>query len=297
MAILGTVSKGVVKQKPTIIIYGAGGLGKDTFFSGFPKPFFIDVENGTGNLDVSRMVPTGYDDALTQIKAIEAKDCETLVLSGLDTLEKHLFKKIVSEDSKGAKNMVQAAGGYGNGYKVAIEMWAELLKELHRIRALGITVGAVCHELVYAYNDPTAQSYDRYRLNLHEGSKESAAKLWYDWADIVLFAKKKIYQKDENRAMDEGKHYVYTQGRAAFDAKSRYSLPFEMELNAASFLAALDAKPMPANEVYKQALDLASKLKDAGLREKAVALVNKNKDNAAELQNNILNFNTLLSKE
>lgn len=297
MAILGTVSKGVKKQKPTIILYGAGGLGKDTFFSGFPDPFFVDVENGTGNLDVRRSLPKAFDDVTAQLKAIEPSDCQTLVLSGLDTLEKMLFKKIVAEDSKGAKNMVQAAGGYGNAYRVAIESWVEMHKELHRVRDQDKYIGVVCHELVYSYNDPTAASYDRYRLNLHEGSKESAAKLWFDWADIVLFAKKKIYQKDENRAIDEGKHYIYTQGRAAFDAKSRYPLPFEMELNAAKFLEALNAKPKPADEVYSEVLGLIEKMKDANLKEKAKAKLETIKANASEM--NVLKetVNSLLAKE
>ncbi len=300
MAIL-TSSKGILKQKPRTIIYGAGGLGKDTFCAGFPKPLFIDEEGGTGKLDVERIIPKSFDETLSTVKAVaeEKHDYQSLTLSGLDRTESNLFSKILAEDPKSGGNMAKAAGGYGAGYKVSLQKFTELQYWLDVVQAKGMYVNIVCHELVYSYNDPMADAYDRYRLKLYEGSKDSAAKLWYDWADIVLFAKKKIIQKGEGRAMElnEGKHYIYTQGRAAFDAKSRFDLPFEMELNAATFLATLDAKPLPVAELYKTAMELAEKLTDAKMKEIAIAAANKNKDNAPELRGNIQQFNTLLAKE
>lgn len=299
MAILANVSKGLKKEKPITIIYGAGGLGKDTFAAGFPSPFVVDVSKGTGKLDVSRYEPETYEETLAKLEEFrdEKHDFKTLNVSELDVLEKKLWAKIISEDAKGAKNMVQAAGGYGNGFKVAIEYWVQLQTLLKQIQAKGYYINLVCHELVYSYNDPTAAAYDRYRMNLHEGSKESAAKLWFDFADIVLFAKKKVYQKDDNRAIDEGKHYIYTQGRAAFDAKSRYPLPFEMELNAPKFLAALERGPLTAEELEKECLKLASAIKDALLKGKVEEKISKNKGNAAELGVILENIKVILTKE
>ncbi len=299
MAILEGSSSGIQKKKPRIIIYGAGGLGKDTFFAGFPKPYVIDISKGTNELDVTRVNPESYDKVIEQVELFrdEKHGFGSLILSEVDVLEKKLWEKIIAEDPKNAKNMVTAAGGYGNGYKLAIEYWVKLHDLINQIQAKDFYTGFVCHELVYSYNDPTAQAYDRYRLNLHEGSKESAAKLWFDFADIVLFAKKKIYQKDENRAMDEGKHYIYTQGRAAFDAKSRYPLPFELELNAAKFLEALNRKPMTAAELVAECGKLVAQVKDAGLRVKIEERIKTNSTNPAELGVMLENIKIILSKE
>lgn len=287
MAILATASKGIKKQKPIILIYGAGGLGKDTFVSKFDSPYFIDMEDGTANLDVTRSVPKSWDETwATLLELRDTKhDFKTCVLSGLDTLEQMLWAKIIKEDPKGAPNMVQAAGGYGNGYKLAIEYWSKLLGLIQEIRSKDIQPVIVGHDLVYSYNDPTAQAYDRYRLKLHEGSKESAAKLWFDFADIVLFAKKKIYQQGENRGLDEGRHYIYTQGRAAFDAKSRYDLPFEIELKYEEFKKALEGKAKTAADYVTEITALMESIKEAGMKDKIKAAVDKFKDSAVDLKN------------
>lgn len=285
MGILASSSKGVKKQPPIILIYGAGGLGKDTFAAAAPKPYVIDYEHGTCNLDVTRHFPTSYDNGIEVMKEILTTDhgFQTLVVSGLDVAEQMLFSKIVKED--GSPNMAQAHKGYGNAYKYALEVWVEMQRLIHQIRdKKGMQAIIVAHELVYSYNDPTAASYDRYRIKLHEGSKESAAKLWFDFADIVLFAKKKVYQQNENRAIDEGKHYIYTQGRAAFDAKSRYDLPFEIELSYGAFESAMKAKPESAEDVAASILDMANQVKEAGKAEQIKVNVEKYKKDVNTLK-------------
>jgi hypothetical protein len=179
--------------------------------------------------------------------------------------------------------MVTAYGGYANAFTVADEMWAQLFVPLRKIRAQGKYINVVCHEKVYSYNDPTVASYDRYRLKLYEGSKASAAKLWFDFADIVLFAKRKVYQAGENRALDDNKTYIYTQGRAAFDAKSRYDLQPEMELNATKFLEALYAKPKDAKDVYAEIVEMANALKTPADKAKVLEVVERYKNNVNDL--------------
>ncbi len=299
MAILASSSKGIKQQKPIILIYGAGGLGKDTFASGFDAPIFGDLEDGTGNLDVTRALLKTWDE--TWAFLLEVRDTthafKTLVLSGLDTLEQRLWDKIIKEDPKGAPNMVQAAGGYGNGYKLAIEYWGKMHELLHEIRAKNIGIVIVGHDLVYSYNDPaTMAPYDRYRLKLHEGTKESAAKLWFDFADIVLFAKRKVSVAGGSMAMDQGKHYIYTQGRAAFDAKSRYDLPFEIPLNYKEFAAALMGKQETIEDVTKDILALAKDIKDAAKQEQIGALVVKFKGSLHDLRGIRENVKTLLQR-
>ncbi len=131
---------------------------------------------------------------------------------------------------------------------------------------------------------------------MHEGSKESASKLWFDFADCVFFAKKKVYMVGETkRAMDEGKHYIYTQGRAAFDAKSRYSLPFELELDYAAFDAAMK-KVKTAPELEKEILGLAEGIKDALTKNKISGAVEKYKTSVHDLANILEQVKTILTK-
>lgn len=299
MGLLQSVSKGVLKQPPIIILYGDGGLGKDTWASHAPAPFFVDVEGGTGNLDVSRSPkPRTYDEALSYIDALlmEKHDYKTLVLSGLDALEALLFQKIVAEDTKGAKNMVQAAGGYGGGYKVAMEYWVQLQAKLTQVRDKGLQIIIILHPLIYTYNDPMMPTgYDRIRLKLHEGSKESACKLWFDYADAVFYAKKKVSSPEAARALEDGRHYIYTQGRAAFDAKSRFQLPFEIELDYSLFEKAMKhVKTAP--ELVQEINALAQEIKDEVQRGKVLNAVNQYKSSAHDLANILEQVKTILSK-
>ena len=299
MGILATASKGVLKQKPIIILYGDGGLGKDTWASKAPKPYFIDVEGGTGHLDVVRSAkPSSYDEVLAQLDALatEQHDFQTLVLSGLDVLEGLLFQKICAESN--AKSMVMAAGGYGNGYKIAVEYWTQLQAKLASLRSnKNLQIIIICHSLTYTYNDPTTPNgYDRIRLKLHEGAKESASRLWFDFADCVLFAKKKIYHVGEKlRAMDDGKHYIYTQGRAAFDAKSRYPLPFEIELDYGAFESALN-KPRSTGDILKEILALADECKEPAQAVKIREAATKHKDSPTDLANILEQAKTILQR-
>ena len=286
------------KQKPIIVLYGKGGIGKDTFAAGFPSPLVIDIEDGAGYVTDSRIVPTSWEDTLAKVDAFDTNKYATLVLSGLDVLEALLHRHIVATDPKGAKTMVTAAGGYANAFKVADEMWAELQDKLRKVRASGKYVVCVCHEHVYSYNDPMLEPYDRYRLKLYDGSKASASRLWFDFADIVGFCKPRIYNKGENRAfMDEGSTYLYTQGRASFDAKSRLPLPAEMELNAAKFLAALERGPLGKEELYKELLDLGAKIKDQGTQAKVKQRAEEYKNSVPDLSNLVEQVKIILTKE
>lgn len=299
MGLLTTGSSGIVKQPPIIILYGDGGLGKDTWASQAPNPYFLDINGGTSELNVTRSPKiTDYDRGISFIDALinDEHPHKTLVISGIDDLEGLLFQKIVREDGK-AKNMVTAAGGYGNGYKVAMEHWLALQKKLWELRdKKGMGVIIICHPLAYTYNDPnTATGYDRIRLKLHEGSKESAAKLWFDFADAVFYVRKKVYLVgDTRRAMDEGKHYIYTQGRAAFDAKSRYQLPFELELDYASFAKAMKhVKTGP--ELIEEINTLSKELKPED-QAKVNAAIDKYKNSVHDLSGLLEQVKTILSK-
>jgi hypothetical protein len=48
------ITKGKQKTAVRAVIYGVEGIGKSTFAAGLPSPLFLDLEKGTGHLDVAR---------------------------------------------------------------------------------------------------------------------------------------------------------------------------------------------------------------------------------------------------
>lgn len=266
-AILGLLeksSKGVLKVANITTVYGAGGLGKSSLLAGAPKPYVLDYEEGTKNLDVTRSpkeAADNYQNSLALLEEIASADKfphGALGLDGLDTLESLMHKKICADYK--VKSMADVKDGYNNGYKIAQERWFELFVLLRKIRDKhGIPIFLIAHEAVTTFNDPTTtKGYDMFRIKLYEDGKISAAKLVYDLSDVVLFAKKKVLETgNKRRAIDAnvGVHVMYTQGRAAFHAKNRASLPYELPLRYEALAEALAHGPRTAAEI-KEAITL-----------------------------------------
>ena len=299
MGLLQQSSKGVLEQEPVIVLYGEGGLGKSTFLAEAEDAYALDIEGGTANLNIERSPkPESFDQVVSWLDELiaEKRSFKAYGIDGIDTLEQLLFKKICKEHGN-AKSIVDAAQGYGNGFKIAIEKWFELHAKLnvlrHKKKAKIIIIG---HSVVSTFNDPTTdKGYDRFSIKLQESAKVSAARAWFDFADCVLFAKREVLERgnDEKksklrRAIDanDGENIIFTQGRAAFDAKNRYGLPFKMPLRYAAFEEAMKRGPRTVKQI-KAAIDsLVSEIKDT-------ELVSKIKENVAEVGDDSINLRVI----
>lgn len=267
MGLLAQSTRGVLKQKPIIILYGSGGLGKSTFASQAPNPYAIDIEGSTLNLNVTRTHPANYKDVVLAVEALvnETHDYKSVSIDTLDVMEQFLHRSICETDN--VTNIEKAEGGYGKAYKACIQYYATLQKQLRALQAKDIQVILLCHDIMTTYKDPTTDNdYSRFRLKLNDSAAASSAKFWYDFADVVLFAKRKAVSiGDTGRAMDAGGHFIYTQGRAAFDAKSRYQVPFEIPLRWDAWDAALNAKARDESAIRASIASLTTEIKDASI--------------------------------
>ena len=86
------ITSGTITRAQRITIYGPNGVGKSTLAKAFPSPIFIDTEDGSTHLDVSRIQasePETFFDALRQL-AYEPHTYQTLVIDSSDGAEKHV---------------------------------------------------------------------------------------------------------------------------------------------------------------------------------------------------------------
>jgi hypothetical protein len=101
----------------------------------------------------------------------------------------------------------------------------------------------LAHTQVKRFDDPLADPYDRYQLDLHHGS----ASLISEWCDILCFANQQYstiksdvgFNQKVTRAVGTGNRVLYTQERPGWQAKSRWSLPDVLPLEYAKFADAL----------------------------------------------------------
>lgn len=211
------ITKGKQNRDPRVLLYSADGVGKTRFAAGAPDPFFIDVNRGSFEYDVQRVVPDTWTEVMEWIHAVERGDvkCKTLAIDSVSDLE-----HMANAEFFPGTTIDKWDGGYGRGETFALTRWRELLALLERVWNKGHTVVLIGHMTVKKFDDPAGPSYDRYEVAL----RSKLAGLLRQWVDYVLFANLETSQQKvggSTKAVSTGTRWIYTQRSPAFDAKSR----------------------------------------------------------------------------
>lgn len=265
--LLANVKKGRIASPLKILLYGPEGIGKSTFGAAAPGAVFLGAEEGTHQLDIARLPrPETFEDVLELVRALtfEAHDYQSLVTDTLDWLEPMIWRYLCKKD--GVEYIEQYGEGYGKGYTAAVDEWRRLISALESLQsAKGMHVVLLAHSQIKTFKNPEGEDYDRYQLKMNE----KAAGLLKEWCDAVLFAKYETYAKADKRkrvrGVDTGARVIFTERRAAFDAKNRYSLPEQLPLSWPDFAAAVEAGKVaePATlkeEIQRKAKELGGEL-------------------------------------
>ena len=235
------ISKGRELVPIKIVVYGSEGIGKTTLASHFPKPLFLDIENGTKQLDVIRVDQNfkewkqientlkEVDQALTNDKNF----CKTLVIDTIDVAEILLSEQIV-KDANNKKITSISDFPWGGGQTKLRERMNEFLKELDNLREKhNIHIALLAHSHIKKFEKPDKTgSFDRYELKL----TTKVAERIKEWCDVLLFVNYKTeiissQNKMEKNKLIGGQRVMYTTHHNAWDAKNRFSLPEEIPLD------------------------------------------------------------------
>lgn len=291
MSMLSKITRGKVKRPHCIVVYGPDGVGKTTFGAEAPKPIFLGPELGTANLDVARFeTPKSFMECIGAVMELtnERHDFETLVIDSLDWIEP-LVHKMVCIENGNARSIELAAGGYGKGYKEALQKWVawkDLLENLRNVRKMNLIF--LAHAEIKDFNDPQNQmSYQRFQLKLHK----DASAFFREYAEAVLFLNHQTHTKKEGtqvRAYGSGQRVAYTERGAGWDAKNRLDLPVELPLFRGqawqAFAEAADrGEPDKLEAVHKRLGVLVDEVQDGVLKQKAVESIEKAGVNVAQL--------------
>lgn len=233
------------QSKPQrVVIYGVESVGKSTFASRFPKPLFLDVEQGTAHLDIDRAAISTGAELDAAIKECAATDYKTIIIDSIDWTERLLIEQLLSDTKK--KSIEDF--GYGKGWVQVAERMARLLNSLDSLIASGKHVVLVAHSKVQRVEPPDLMAaYDRYELKM----SKQCSPLVKEWADELWFArfKTKTIESESGRAKGIGgkERIILTTHSAAYDAKTRSGLaeelPMAWESVAHLFVSNNDTKP------------------------------------------------------
>lgn len=218
----------VENEAQKVVVYGPEGIGKSTFASKFPNPYFIDTEGSTKRLNVSRFdKPSSWEMLKQQIDfVIDNKPCETLIIDTIDWAERLAIDYICDKSSK--KSIVDF--GYGEGFIKLEEAFGRFLNKLSDVIEKGINVVLIAHTKITKFEQPDEMgAYDRYELKLGNKTTAKTSSLVKEWADMILFANYKTYSiatddKGKKHKAQGGSRVMYTSHHPCWDAKNRVGL-------------------------------------------------------------------------
>lgn len=243
MSLLKQITTGPKKRPHFISLYGVGGVGKSTFGAAAPNPVFLGTDDGIATLNVASFpIPKTWQEVKAAIGdlLVEPHDFKTLVIDTINGLEPLLSAHVCKEARVGSIEDVD--GGFGKGYVRMEEEWVEFFKSLKRLREK-MNVILLGHAKVKTIEDPYEnERFDRYLLKMHD----RGAALVHESVDCNFFANFVVYSSKEKGARKakmrgDGARRMFTEERPAFLAKSRFDLPFEMDLSWDAFVAGVAA--------------------------------------------------------
>jgi len=235
------INKGKQDRPRRLLLYGVHGVGKSTFASEAPAPIFLPTEDGLGDIDCESfpLIKT-YKEMLTAITSLLKEDhaYKTAVIDSLDWLEKMIWQHSCDEHKKADIE----AFGYGKGYTIALTYWRKILAGMDALRdQKGMHIVFIAHAKVEKFEDPEADTYDRYSPQLHK----HASAVVQQWCDEVLFTTYKTIVKNTDegfgnsrrRGIGTGERIMRCSTRPAAVAKNRLNLPDELPLKWSEYSA------------------------------------------------------------
>jgi hypothetical protein len=283
MALSG-VTKGRVDQPLRVLLYGVEGIGKSSFAAGAPSPIFLGAEDGTATLDVARMPhASSWGDLLEGVNTLIDEDHEykTLVVDTLDWAEPLCWAAVCNDAGKATIEDF----GFGKGYVAAVDRWREMLAALDHLRSTKkMHIVLLAHSLVKLFKNPEGEDFDRYELKLHA----KTGGLIKEWADAVLFANYETFAKKDDktkrvRGLSTGARLIYTQRRAAYDAKNRHDLPDSLPLSWDDFYQGTRARLVaPVSDLIAAVTEVAQAL-DETIKGHLMKALERDKGDAVKL--------------
>ena len=225
------ITKGKQTRAQRVVLYGVESVGKSTFAAKFPRPLFLDIEQGTSHLDVDRCEIGSWKQLTDALAEAKATDYKTIVVDSADWAERLCVEDLLATSKKTSIEDF----GFGKGWVMIAERMSRMLSSIDQLIDAGKNVVMIAHSKIVRFEAPDAlAAYDRYELKLSKQSspllKEFADELWF------LRFKTKVSTSETGKGKGIGgkERILLTTHSAAYDAKTRSGLAEELPLEWAS---------------------------------------------------------------
>jgi len=224
------ITRTTAKLPPIIVIHGQPGVGKTTLAQNFPKPVFIQTEDGCpSGLQIETFgLCENLAGVVEAIKHLgkENHNYQTAIVDSLDKLEPLILAALCAD--RGYASI--ESPGYGKGWVEADSLWLDFLRGCNWLRrSHDMMIVLIAHSEIITVNDPRVASYTSYQLRLHKRARalveDSADLIGFLATDVVVKSEQGGFGKTRSRADGGSTRWLHCEGRPAFVAKNRYGMP------------------------------------------------------------------------
>lgn len=216
----------------SITLYGDTGIGKSSLAFLAPKPVWLGLDEGAGELrhpvtgEKPERIPgiktfADVREALQQVDLFDPH--ETVVIDTVtilqDWAEPHVVTTIPTEKGAKVKNLI--GYGYNKGYKHLYNVMKGPLQDCDELIRRGKNVILIAQAGLHNVPNPSGEDFLRAGLRLHVDKTWNIEALYCEWADYILrvdyfntFIKDKRVSGSTDRA-------VFVQPELHFRAKTR----------------------------------------------------------------------------
>lgn len=220
-----TPIRGIVGGAQRVVVYGPGGIGKSSLAALAPMPAFIDLEDGTRNLDVFRVQGVeGWTDLRACLQSTALDAYRTIVIDSATRAEEwavaHTLATVPHEKGTFVKSV--EGYGFGKGYQHVYETFLHLLVDLDRHVRAGRNVVLIAHDCTADVPNPVGEDFIRFEPHLQQpkSGKASIRERVFQWADHVLFLGYDVVTED-GKGKGGGTRTIWPIERPDHRAKSR----------------------------------------------------------------------------
>lgn len=223
------IETGIQNKPLSLLLYGVEGIGKSTLISNAPGVLFLDTENGTIRINTRRIKIVTWEDLLNAVKYVNDNPtiCKTLAIDTADWAEIKAIQYVCQKNRVASIENIP----FGKGYSYVADEFANLLKQLNALKDKGINIVFIAHAKPRKFELPEEMgSYDRYEMKL----SKQVAPLLKEWSDALLFCNYKIFvvtTETNSKKAQGGKRVIYTTHSPTYDAKNRFGLKDELDLD------------------------------------------------------------------
>jgi Cdc6-like AAA superfamily ATPase len=223
-------SKGRKKKSQLVVIYGTGGVGKTSLAALAPDPVFIDLENGSTELDIARIDNPKWTFA-ELCNCLQNLDNftndKTVVIDSVTRVEELIIEHIVAQhDTYTSIDDYD----YQKGWQLLCDEFGRFLALINRLIANSKNVILIAHDTTTRFENPDGHNYIRFEPRLYHNPRKPTQSIMLrlkESCDHMLFIKYDVSADKAGKATGKGTRAVYCQERPAFMAKSRSLNQFE----------------------------------------------------------------------